>query len=87
MVVKEEDLDKLYQNKYGARCGNPIDMLFSDCGSNQTYRSKTIQNEIFGVCGKVITETLVNEIKDAKFSLFWLMKLLIVLTWNKWRLF
>ena len=68
MVVKEEDPDNFIEIlTYGARCGNPIDMLFSDCASNQTYRSKTIQNEIIGVCGEVITETLVNEIKDAKF--------------------
>ena len=53
--------------KYGARCGNLMDLLFSDCASNQTYRSKTIQNEIIEICGKLITGTIVNEIKDAKF--------------------
>ena len=53
--------------KYGARCGNLMDLLFSDCASNQTYRSKTIQNEIIEICGELITEEIVNEIKDAKF--------------------
>ena len=68
MAVKEEDPDNFIETlKYGARCGNPIDMLFSDCASNQTYRSKTIQKEIIEVRGEVITETLVNAIKDAKF--------------------
>ena len=44
-----------------------MDVLFSDCASNQTCRSKTTQNEIIEVCGKLITETIVNDIKDAKF--------------------
>ncbi len=47
----------------------PNDELFKDCPSNQTYRSKTIQNEILEVCGEMITEMLVGEIKDAKFSI------------------
>ena len=53
--------------KYGARCGNLMDELFKDCPSNQTYRSKTIQNEILEICGEMITEVLAGEIKDAKF--------------------
>ncbi len=53
--------------KYGGRCGNLMDELFKDCPSNQTYRSKIIQNEMLEVCGKMITEMLVGEIKDAKF--------------------
>ena len=53
--------------KYGARCGNVIDLLFKDCPSNQTYRSKTIQNEIIEICGELITENLVKEIKKAKY--------------------
>ena len=53
--------------KYGARCGNLMDVLFENCPSNQTYRSKTIQNEIINICGELITEKIVEEIKDAKF--------------------
>ena len=44
-----------------------MDELFKDCPSNQTYRSKTIQNEILEICGEMITEVLAGEIKDAKF--------------------
>ena len=53
--------------KYGARCGNIMDEMFKDCPSNQTYRSKTIQNEIIEICGEMITEALVTEVKEAKF--------------------
>ena len=53
--------------KYGARCANLMDELFKDCPSNQTYRSKTIQNEIIEICGEMITEMLVKEIKEAKY--------------------
>jgi hypothetical protein len=52
--------------KYGARCGNLMDVLFENCPSNQTYRSKIIQNEIINICGELITEKIVEEIKDAK---------------------
>jgi hypothetical protein len=44
-----------------------MDELFKDCPSNQTYRSKTIQNEILEICGEMITEILVGEVKQAKF--------------------
>ncbi|CAB4007353.1 52 kDa repressor of the inhibitor of the kinase-like [Paramuricea clavata] len=44
-----------------------MDELFRDCPSNQTYRSKTIQNEILEICGEMITEILVGEVKQAKF--------------------
>ena len=40
-----------------------MDELFKDCLSNQTYRSKTKQNEIL----EIITEILVGEVKQAKF--------------------
>ena len=42
-----------------------MDVLFNNCASNQTYRSKTIQNELIEVCGELTTEKIVNEIKDA----------------------
>ena len=53
--------------KYGANCGNLMDELFKDCPSNQTYCSKTIQNEILEICGEMTTEILVGEIKHGKF--------------------
>ena len=53
--------------KYGARCGNIINQLFKDPASNQTYMSKTIQNEILEVCSEMITEVIVHEVKEAKF--------------------
>ena len=53
--------------KYGARRANLIDELCKDCPLNQTYRSKTIQNEIIEICGEMITDVLVGEIKEAKF--------------------
>ena len=34
---------------------------------NATYRSKTTQNEIVAICGNSIRDTLVKEIKEAKF--------------------
>ena len=44
-----------------------MDEVFKDCPSNQTYRSKAIQNEILEICGEIITEALVGEVKHAKF--------------------
>ena len=53
--------------KYGARCGNLMDEIFKDCPSNQTYQSKTIKNEIIKICGEMITEELITEVKEVKF--------------------
>ena len=44
-----------------------MDVLFHNCPSKQTYRSKTIQNEIIEICDELKTENIVSEIKDAKF--------------------
>ena len=44
-----------------------MDLLFKDCLSNQTYRSKTIQNEIIEICGAYISDAIVSEIKKAKY--------------------
>ena len=40
---------------------------FETASRNATYRSKTIQNEIIDCCGDVITEQIVEEIKESKF--------------------
>lgn len=53
--------------KYGAYCGNIMDLLFKDCPSNKTYRSKTIQNDILAICGEMVKEVIVEEVKKAKF--------------------
>ncbi|CAB4043830.1 52 kDa repressor of the inhibitor of the kinase-like, partial [Paramuricea clavata] len=50
--------------KYGARSGNIMDEMFKDCPSNQTYRSKTIQNKIIEICGAMLSEALVTEIRE-----------------------
>ena len=34
---------------------------------NATYRSKTTKNDIIAICGELITEQIVNEVKEAKF--------------------
>ena len=34
---------------------------------NMTYCSKTTQNEIIQCCGEYICNTMINEIKEAKF--------------------
>ena len=34
---------------------------------NATYRSKTTQNDIITICGELITEQILNEVKEAKF--------------------
>ena len=70
--------------KYGANCGDLMDEVFKDCPSNQTYRSKTIQNEILEICGEMITEILVGEVKHAKFFSV-STKQQIVLTLNRWQ--
>jgi hypothetical protein len=44
-----------------------MDELFKDCLSNQTYLSKTKQNEILEICDEIIAEILVGEVKQAKF--------------------
>ena len=53
--------------KYGASCGNLTDVLFGSVPSNQTYRSKTIQNELIEICGDMVIEELVDDVKKAKF--------------------
>ena len=53
--------------KYGAYCGNIMDLLFKDCPANKTYRSKTIQNDILEICGDMVKEVIVEEVKKAKF--------------------
>jgi hypothetical protein len=53
--------------KYGASCGNLTDVLFGSVPSNQTYRSKTIQNELIEICGDMVMEELVDDVKKAKF--------------------
>lgn len=44
-----------------------MNALFKDCPSNQTYRFKTIQNEILEICREIITKVLVGKIKRVKF--------------------
>ena len=71
--------------KFGASCGNLTDVLFNTSPSNQTYRSKTFQNEIIEICGDMITERLVDDVKRAKFFfLFWRMRQRIVQTLDRW---
>ena len=54
---------------YLAKFGNNV--LFQEhiatAPQHATYRSKTTQNEIINICGKMITEKVVDEIKRAKF--------------------
>lgn len=56
-----------------------MDLLFKDCLSNQTYRSKTIQNEIIEICGAYISDAIVSEIKRLSIFRFWP---LTALMWN-----
>ncbi|XP_028404035.1 52 kDa repressor of the inhibitor of the protein kinase-like [Dendronephthya gigantea] len=53
--------------KYGASLGNLTDVVFESCPSNQTYRSKSIQNEIIEICGEMVTDKLVGDVKRARF--------------------
>ncbi len=68
---KQLSLDSLLPKKKISDTQEPhtsnIDVIPPTPDLIQTYRSKTIQNEILEVCGKMITEMLVGEIKDAKF--------------------
>ena len=54
---------------YLATCGR--NELFNDFflnGSKRaTYRSKTTQNELINICGDVVSRTIINEIKEAKY--------------------
>ena len=64
--------------KYGVRCAG---ILFEDfvknMPANAHYRSKTIQNQIIEICGELLTNEIVNEIKEARFFSILLMKLRI----------
>ena len=40
---------------------------YDNAPKSATYKSKTTQNEIINICGAMITEKIVSEIKDAKF--------------------
>eukprot|EP00112_Aurelia_sp_Birch-Aquarium-sp1_P017236 Seg3978.1 transcript_id=Seg3978.1/GoldUCD/mRNA.D3Y31 product="52 kDa repressor of the inhibitor of the protein kinase" protein_id=Seg3978.1/GoldUCD/D3Y31 len=54
--------------KYGARCANvAVDEYLKSTPRNATYRSKTTQNQLITICGELITEKIISEIKDAKF--------------------
>lgn len=37
------------------------------CGKNRSYISKTSQNKIINCCGQVISEKIINDIKESKF--------------------
>ncbi|CAB3995266.1 Hypothetical predicted protein [Paramuricea clavata] len=37
------------------------------CGKNRSYISKTSQNKIINCCGEVISEKIINDIKESKF--------------------
>ena len=52
---------------------------------NAIYCSKTTQNEIIDTLGGMISETIVNEIKDALFFLLQQMKYKTYLVLNKLR--
>lgn len=55
--------------KYLVRCGQnkAMEEHFKTAPKNTTYRSKTTQNEIISICGEIITEKIVGEVKKAKF--------------------
>ena len=54
--------------KYGYRCVNTAnDELHKMVPRNATYKSKTTQNQLIDICGEMLTEEIVAEIKDAKF--------------------
>ena len=36
-------------------------------GKNATYISKDTQNELISICGEIVSELIVNDVKDAKF--------------------
>ena len=53
--------------KYGYRCANTAnDELHKMVPGNATY-TKTTQNQLIDICGEMLTEEIVAEIKDAKF--------------------
>ena len=37
------------------------------CGKNRTYISKTSQNKLIKCCGEVITDKIINDVKESKF--------------------
>ena len=52
------------------RCGAGDSVLaehFKNCARNATYRSKTTQNEIIEVLGGKILETIIAQVKEARF--------------------
>ena len=54
--------------KYGYSCSNTTnDEMQKMFPRNATYKSKTTQNQLIDVCGEMLTEEIVDEIKDAKF--------------------
>ena len=40
---------------------------FNNAPRNATYRSKTIQNELIGCCGEILTKKIIDEVRQAKF--------------------
>ncbi len=37
------------------------------CGKNRSYISKTSQNKIINCCGQVISENIIQDVKESKF--------------------
>lgn len=54
--------------KFRVDAGDDVLALhIKNCGRNASYISKTTQNEIIECCGEVITDKIVNKIKESKF--------------------
>ena len=54
--------------KYGNRCANiSSDDHLKSTPKNASYKSKTTQNELIDICGQLIMEKIVSEIKLARF--------------------
>ena len=60
---------------------------FMNAPRNMTYRSKITQNEIIQCCGEYIRNTILNEIKEAKFFQFSLMRLVTLVIRSRCHLY
>ena len=55
-------------SSYATGCANTSnDELHKMVPKNATYKSKTTQNQLIDICGEMLTEKIVAEIKEAKF--------------------
>ena len=73
IIVKNDELSSREGNfrallQYRIQCGdNVLKQHLQDCNKNASYISKTSQNQLIDIIGKLILKQIIEEVKQAQF--------------------